>query len=176
LKHYDAAYQWLRKKHPDVEPRSRVRVLMTGVPQVHGAERILDLVEDHGGLVVCMENCTGVKPILQDVDAESGDPMRALADKYFQIPCSVMTPNTARLKMLQKLVREYRPQCIIELVWQACLTYDVESTHIKEFSRDKLKLPYLRIVTDYSPSDSARIAVRIEALFETIRRKRKRKS
>jgi benzoyl-CoA reductase/2-hydroxyglutaryl-CoA dehydratase subunit BcrC/BadD/HgdB len=27
----------------------------------------------------------------------------------------------------------------------------------------------LRIETDYSPSDSARIAVRVEALFETVR-------
>jgi len=30
-------------------------------------------------------------------------------------------------------------------------------------------LPYLRIETDYSPSDSGRIAVRVEALFETVR-------
>ena len=30
-------------------------------------------------------------------------------------------------------------------------------------------LPYLRIGTDYSSSDSARIAVRLEALFETVR-------
>jgi benzoyl-CoA reductase/2-hydroxyglutaryl-CoA dehydratase subunit BcrC/BadD/HgdB len=34
---------------------------------------------------------------------------------------------------------------------------------------DELELPYLRIETDYSPSDSARIVVRIEALFETAR-------
>ena len=33
-------------------------------------------------------------------------------------------------------------------------------------------LPYLRIETDYSPSDSARIAVRVEALFETVRGRR----
>ena len=45
-----------------------VRVLMTGVPMVHGAERVLDIVEQSGGLVVAMENCTGVKPILEDVD------------------------------------------------------------------------------------------------------------
>ena len=32
----------------------------------------------------------------------------------------------------------------------------------------ELGIPYLRIETDYSPSDSQRIAVRVEALFETL--------
>ena len=50
----------------------RVRVLMTGVPMVHGAERVLDIVEHSGGLVVAMENCTGLKPLLEDVDADGG--------------------------------------------------------------------------------------------------------
>ena len=63
----------------------------------------------------------------------------------------------------------YRPECVIDLIWQACLTYDVESHRVKRFVEEELGLPYLRIETDYSPSDSARIAVRVEALFETIR-------
>ena len=53
---------------------SAVRVLMTGVPMVHGAERVLDIIEHSGGLVVCMENCTGLKPILEDVDADGRRP------------------------------------------------------------------------------------------------------
>ena len=148
---------------------SRVRVLMTGVPIVHGAERVLEIVEDHGGLVVCMENCTGLKPILDDVDGTAADPVRALADKYFRIPCSVKTRNESRVESLRKLAEEYRPQCVIELIWQACLTYDIESVRIKRVAEDELGVPYLRIETDYSPSDSARIAVRVEALFETVR-------
>jgi benzoyl-CoA reductase/2-hydroxyglutaryl-CoA dehydratase subunit BcrC/BadD/HgdB len=40
---------------------------------------------------------------------------------------------------------------------------------IKELSEKELGIPYLRIETDYSPSDSARIALRVEALFETVR-------
>jgi len=45
----------------------KTRVLLTGVPMVTGAERVLDIIEECGGLVVCMENCTGLKPILEDV-------------------------------------------------------------------------------------------------------------
>jgi benzoyl-CoA reductase/2-hydroxyglutaryl-CoA dehydratase subunit BcrC/BadD/HgdB len=147
----------------------RVRVLMTGVPMVHGAERVLDIIENSGGLVVAAENCTGLKPLMEDVDENAADPLRALAEKYFHLPCSVMTLNNRRLDMLRQLAVEYRAECVIELTWQACLTYDVESHRVKRFVEQELKLPYLHIETDYSPSDSARIAMRVEALLETVR-------
>ena len=145
---------------------------MTGVPMVHGAERVIDIIENCGGTVVAMENCTGLKPLLDDVDENAADPLAAVAEKYFHLPCSVMTPNDRRLEVLGKMAADYRPECIIELIWQACLTYDVESHRIKRFAEEELGLPYLRIETDYSPSDSARIAVRVEALFETVQGKR----
>ncbi len=132
---------------------------------------MLEIIESQGGLVVCMDNCTGLKPILEDVDEKADDPILALAEKYFHLPCSVMTKNDRRLEVLRDLVAEYRPQCIIELIWQACITYDVESYRVKQLAEKKLGLPYLRIETDYSPSDSARIALRVEALFETIRQR-----
>jgi benzoyl-CoA reductase/2-hydroxyglutaryl-CoA dehydratase subunit BcrC/BadD/HgdB len=80
-----------------------------------------------------------------------------------------MTKNDRRLEIIRDLTAQYRPQCIIDLIWQACLTYDVESYLIKKLAEEELGIPYLRIETDYSPSDSARIALRIEALFETVR-------
>ncbi|HNS22405.1 MAG TPA: double-cubane-cluster-containing anaerobic reductase [Sedimentisphaerales bacterium] len=153
------------KKTPE---NSKVRVLMTGVPMAHGAERVIEIIESHGGLVVCTDNCTGLKPILEDVDETAPDPIVALAEKYFHLPCSVMTKNTRRLEVLRDLARQYRAQCVIDLVWQACLTYDVESFFVKQLAEEDLGVPYLRIETDYSPSDSARIALRVEALFETV--------
>ncbi len=150
----------------------RVRVLMTGVPMVHGTERVLDIIETGGGLVVAMENCTGLKPLLEDVDETAADPLRAIAEKYFHLPCSVMTPNDRRLESLRRLAADYRPECVVELTWQACLTYDVEAHRVKRFVEQELHLPYLHIETDYSPSDSPRIATRVEALLETVRDRR----
>ena len=43
---------------------------------------------------------------------------------------------------------------------------------MRRLAEEEAGLPYLRIETDYSPSDSARIAVRVEALFETVRGRR----
>jgi benzoyl-CoA reductase/2-hydroxyglutaryl-CoA dehydratase subunit BcrC/BadD/HgdB len=106
------------------------------------------------------------------VDENAPDPLKAIARKYYHLPCSVMTPNRARLDSLRRLAAEYQPHCVIELVWQACLTYDVESFQVRQFVENELGLPYLKIVTDYSPADSARLRTRIEALLETTRGRR----
>lgn len=153
----------------DPPAESRVRVLLTGVPLPHGAEKVMDIIESNGGLVVCQENCTGLKPILEDVNERAKNPIEALAEKYFRIPCSVMTTNSKRLDTLRSLIQEYRPQCVIELVWHACITYDVESFFVRKMVEEEAGLSYLKIDTDYSPSDTARLAMRIQALFETVR-------
>ena len=149
-------------------------MLLTGVPVVHGAQRVMEIIEGSGGLIVCQENCTGVRPIVEDVDENLNDPLVALAEKYFHLPCSVLTPNRRRLELLRQLASQYRPDCVVELIWQACLTYDVESVHVVRWAQQELGVPYLRIETDYSPSDSVRIAIRVEALFETVRGSAKR--
>ena len=57
------------------------------MPLVHGAERVLELIEGCGAVVVCMENCTGLKPILEDVDLEhEPDPIRAIARSITTCP------------------------------------------------------------------------------------------
>jgi benzoyl-CoA reductase/2-hydroxyglutaryl-CoA dehydratase subunit BcrC/BadD/HgdB len=152
---------------PGVE--ARTRVLLTGVPTVSGAEKVVAILEDCGGLVVAQENCTGLKPILEDVALDGPDILDAIAAKYLHLPCSVMTPNRGRLDSLRELAARTRPHCVVDLVWQACLTYDVESYRVKRFVEEELHLPYLKIETDYSPSDSQRIAVRVEALYEIAR-------
>jgi benzoyl-CoA reductase/2-hydroxyglutaryl-CoA dehydratase subunit BcrC/BadD/HgdB len=146
----------------------RPRVLLTGVPLVHGAQRVLELIEEQGGIVVAMENCTGLKPVMEEIAVGGGDPLAALAETYFHLPCSVMTPNSRRLELLRRLIADYRPQCVIELVWQGCLTYDVESALVRQMVQEELHLGYLKIQTDYSPSDSARLGTRIQALLETL--------
>jgi benzoyl-CoA reductase/2-hydroxyglutaryl-CoA dehydratase subunit BcrC/BadD/HgdB len=178
LEQYEKALEWFGNGSPAQaasaarEETRPVRVLLTGVPLVHGAERVLELIESCGAVVVCMENCTGLKPILEDVDESELDPICAIARKYYHLPCSVLTANTKRLESLRSLAAKFRPECVIELVWQACLTYDIESYHVRKLAEEELRLPYLKITTDYSPSDSARIAARLEATMEIARARR----
>ena len=169
LTQYEKMIELLKTTTPEPGQTDRVRVLLTGVPVVHGQERVVDIIEQNGGLIVSMDNCTGVKPILDDVDEQAEDPLLAIAEKYFKLPCPVMTPNLNRLDVLRQLAADYRPHCLIELVWQTCTIYEVEVFKIRRLAEEELGLPYLNIVTDYTPSDSPRITVRIEALFEAVR-------
>ncbi len=143
----------------------RKRVLLTGVPVVHGAERVLELIENAGGLIVAQENCTGIKPLYQPVAEDTTDPIHAIAEKYLALPCSVMAENHGRVELLRQLAAAYRPECIIDLSWQGCHTYDLESLTIKDLA-DELSLPLLKIQSDYSGADTSALTTRLQALFE----------
>ena len=149
-------------------PDGRPKVLLTGVPAPHGAEKVLDIIEAAGATVIAQETCTGLKPLLEDV-AEEGDPLEAIARKYYHLPCPCMTPNTGRLEAIDGLIEEFRPAGVIDLIWHACLTYDVESGLLKRHLDAKHGLPYIKIVTDYSPSDSQQLRLRIEAFIAMAR-------
>ena len=167
LEQYEQVLHHCQAGHHYASPHpSQVRVLLTGVPMVHGAERVMNLIEDHGGLVVCQENCTGLKPIWEEVPQDNPDPLRALATKYYHLPCAVRSPNNQRLRLLRQWAVDYRAECVIDLIWHACHTYAIESYLVRRLVEEDLVLPYLRLETDYSPADSARLVVRIQAFME----------
>jgi benzoyl-CoA reductase/2-hydroxyglutaryl-CoA dehydratase subunit BcrC/BadD/HgdB len=99
---------------------------------------------------------------------EEGDPLEAIAKKYFRLPCSCMTPNRGRTELLERLASEYRADAVIDLVWQACHTFNVESYLIERYVRETLSMPYMKIETDYSDSDRERLKVRIQTLMEML--------
>jgi benzoyl-CoA reductase/2-hydroxyglutaryl-CoA dehydratase subunit BcrC/BadD/HgdB len=103
--------------------------------------------------------------LLVDEDP-AADPLEALARRYLRIPCSVMTPNSGRLDLLDSLVREFAPAGVIDLTWQCCHTYNVESPLVAEHLRQKHALPLLHLETDYSASDTEQLRTRIEAFLE----------
>ncbi|BCG47115.1 2-hydroxyglutaryl-CoA dehydratase, D-component [Citrifermentans bremense] len=147
------------------------RVLLTGVPVGLGSDKVVRLVEESGGCVVCFESCGGYKKV--DPVEVTGDPLRAIAEKYLRIPCSCMSPNQGRLQLLDTLVREFQVDGVIDLTWQGCHTYNVESYQVKTHLQREDQIPFLQIETDYSESDTEQLKVRIEAFLEMIGRRRK---
>ncbi|MHC1711232.1 MAG: double-cubane-cluster-containing anaerobic reductase [Solidesulfovibrio sp.] len=143
------------------------RILLTGCPVGRGSEKVVRLVEESGGVVVAAENCTGVKSFDLHVE-ETGDPLEAIARRYLRIPCSVMTPNSGRLDLMDRLTCEFRPHAVIDLTWQCCHTYNVESSLVEEHMMRGHSLPTLHIETDYSESDTEQLRTRIEAFLELI--------
>ena len=143
------------------------RILVTGCPIGGVLGKTVKAIEENGGVVVCFENCSGIKAAFQMVDTEAEDIVKAIAERYLQIGCSVMTPNTERMKLIPKLVEEFQVEGIVEVDLQACTPYCVEAFEIKQLA-DKLNIPYLAVETDYSQSDSGQLSTRIEAFLEML--------
>lgn len=143
------------------------RILLTGVPVGLGSEKVVRLIEESGGNVVCFENCGGYKKV-QEVE-ENQDPLLAIAERYLSIPCSVMSPNDGRTALLNELIREFSVDGVVDLTWHACHTYNVESHTIGAFVHDRCGRPFLHLETDYSTSDTEQLRVRIEAFLELMR-------
>jgi benzoyl-CoA reductase/2-hydroxyglutaryl-CoA dehydratase subunit BcrC/BadD/HgdB len=53
LKQYEKAVRELPGRGLKPSSSKRIRVLLTGVPMPHGAERVVEIVENSGGLIVC---------------------------------------------------------------------------------------------------------------------------
>jgi len=141
--------------------------MVTGCPIGGVLQKTVKFIEENGGTVVCFENCSGVKAMFQMVDTEAEDIVKAIAQRYLQIGCSVMTPNSKRMELIPQLVEEYKIDGIVEVDLQACAPYCVESFQIRELA-EKLDVPYMSLETDYSQSDSGQLSTRIEAFMEML--------
>ena len=140
------------------------RVLLTGTPVGLGSDKVVRLIEECGANVVCMENCSGYKKFF--TISENGNPLKAIAEQYLKVPCSCMSPNAGRLDLLRHLIQEFQVDGVVDLTWQACHTYNIESHIIQRFVEEEHGLPFLQIETDYSESDTERLRIRIEAFLE----------
>ncbi|SPD75345.1 conserved hypothetical protein [uncultured Desulfobacterium sp.] len=145
----------------------RPRILWTGLGNSLGCDKVLKLVEDCGGVVVCQEGCGGITRIEDMVDEEK-DPIEAIAERYLRVTCSCMTPNTTRFNDIDRLIKEYRIQGVIDLTWQFCHTFNIESYRVGELVKEKHDLPFLHVVTDFSQSDAGQLRVRVEGFLEQI--------
>ncbi len=145
------------------------RILFTGTPVGVGSEKVIKLIEDAGALVVAMETCGGYKTVGLHIDeSDPSDPLELMAKKYMKIPCSIMSPNLERLALLRQMIKDFRIDGVVDLTWQACHTYNIESFFVEKMVRSEFNLPFLHLETDYSQSDIETLRVRIEAFLEMI--------
>ena len=84
------------------------------------------------------------------------------------MPLMCLSPNPNRYTALRELTEAFQTDAVVDLTWQGCQTYDVESWSVKKFVREELDLPFLQIVTDYSEADTEQLKVRIEAFLEML--------
>lgn len=148
-------------------PEDAKRILITGCPIGGVLEKTVKAIEANGGVVVCYENCSGVKAVAEDVDLEADDIVRAIAKRYLSIGCAVMTPDNRRMELIGKLIGEYKVDGVVEVVLQTCTPYAVEAFSVRKYM-EELGMPYLGVETDYSSGDTGQLGTRIEAFLEML--------
>lgn len=159
----------IKKEYADGKmEEKKPRILITGCPIGGATEKVIRAVEDNGGIVVTYESCSGAKSIDKLVDEDNPDVYDALARRYLNIGCSVMTPNPNRLELLGRLIDEYKVDGVVEMTLQACHTYNVETRAIRKFVNEEKKLPYINVETDYSQADVGQLNTRIAAFIEML--------
>jgi len=144
------------------------RVLITGCPVGGDATKVFRIIEEAGGVIVAVDNCTAMKTFMDVIEADTDDPFAAISRRYLKIPCSCMTPNTRRLTELDKMIGRFKPDMVVDVVLHACHSYNVESHKVKEHVKSKHGLSYLKIETDYSQGDVEQIRTRVESLFDSL--------
>lgn len=143
------------------------RILVTGCPLGGVTEKLISAIEEAGAVIVCFENCTGIKEKRELID-ENKEPVEAIAEKYLNIPCACMMNNDGRFSSLDELIDEYKVDGVIEVLLQSCHPFSVESYKVKQFVNDKKNLPYLALETDYFNPDSEQNRTRINAFIELL--------
>ena len=143
------------------------RILITGCPTGGVIQKVGGVIENNGGVIVCLDDCSGERTMKMLVDTEADDIMRAIGDRYLEIHCSVMTRNDGRLENTKAMIEKYKVDGVVEVVLQACHTFNVEATPMGRMVED-LGIPYLKLETDYSTTDSGQIETRIAAFIEML--------
>ena len=148
-------------------PADAKRILITGCPVGGVINKIGRTIETNGGVIVCMDDCSGERTARMMVDENAPDILRAISDRYLDINCSVMTPNDGRMENTLAMCEKYHVDGVVENVLTACHTFNVESARMQK-AVEGAGIPYLKIETDYSAGDQGQIDTRIAAFIETL--------
>ncbi|MCI7100107.1 MAG: 2-hydroxyacyl-CoA dehydratase family protein [Lachnospiraceae bacterium] len=143
------------------------RILLTGCPSGGVIQKIGMVIENNGGVIVCLDDCSGERTNRMLIDEDADDILRAISDRYLEINCSVMTTNEARLENTRAMIEKYKVDGVIEVVLQACHTFNVESVKVCRMVED-MGIPYMKLETDYSTADNGQLETRISAFLEML--------
>lgn len=153
----------------------RPRILVTGCPIGGDSLKVIRAIEENGGVVVAIENCSGVRTLANSVEEDTDDIYEAIARKYLSTGCSIMTPNDNRIDLIGDIIDEYKVDGVVEMILTGCHATGAESIYIRKFVTEEKHLPYIAIDTDYSSADQAQISTRLEAFLEMIQPRKENK-
>jgi len=151
-------------------PKDGPRILLTGSTLARGDSKVMDIIEDIGGVVVMEEFAEGIRPYWSNVKPD-GDLMANLAQSYFmdRVCPGWFRPGTERLDFLIKLAREYKAAGVIWYQLMYRESYKVESYFFLDILKKETGLNMLTLESEYDAMETGPMKTRIETFIETIR-------
>lgn len=147
-------------------PASAKCIMITGCP-TGGVIQKIGMTGERGGVIVCIDDCSGERTQGMLVDEDAPDILRAISDRYLQINCSVMSPNDGHMEHMMDMVEKYKVDGVVEVVLQACHTFNVEAVRVQR-ACEQAGVPYLKLETDYSTNDAGQVETRLGAFIEML--------
>lgn len=147
------------------------RILFTGSTLAQGDSKVMDIIEDTGGVIAIEEFAEGIRPYWGTVKLE-GDLMANLAESYFmdRVCPGWFRPGTERLDFLVKLAKDYK---VAGVIWYQLMyreSYKVESYFFPDILKKEAGLSMLVVESEYDAMETGPMKTRIETFIETIRR------
>lgn len=150
------------------------RILFTGSTLALGDYKMFDLIEKAEGEVVIEEFAEGIRHYWDTVKL-NGDPIGALADKYFRRrvpPAWFHNSYQERSAYLCKIARDFSVDGVIWYQLMYRDAYDVEAFYFPRILEKETGLSMLKIESEYDAAEVGPFRTRVETFIETIRAKK----
>jgi len=147
------------------------RIMLTGSTLAYGDSKVVDLLEEAGANIVIEEFSEGIRHYWQNV--EPGDDLLvSLADRYLRkrpAPAFFKMNKEEKFSFLLNLIKEFS---VDGVVWYSLMyrdSYDRWSILFPRTLEKEVGIPFLKLLSDYDPSEAIFMRTRIQAFIETIK-------
>lgn len=166
----ESVYEELEEK--SIPSQEGPRILLTGSTLALGDRKILDIVEEAGGVIVIEEFAEGLRPYWESVKTD-GDLMGNLADCYFwqRVPPAWFRPNRKRFDFLVHVAKDFN---VAGVIWYHLMyreSYKLASYYFPDILKKETGLSMLTMESDYDVAEAGQMRTRIETFMETVGRK-----
>ena len=169
----ESLYRELKEQKIEYSNGDPPRVLLAEPNLAIGDYKIVDLIDEVGGVVVAEDICEGMRHYWDKVDEDNGNLLEALGRRYFsqRLPAAFQMPSMRRrLSFLENTAREYAIDGIVWYQLKNCETYDLEAFYLNQKLME-VGIPMLNLESEYQAQEREGFRTRIETFIETIRRK-----
>ncbi len=149
---------------------SKPRILLSGGVAADGDEKVLKILEEMGADVVAEDNCTGLRPFLNDVP-NTGIWDEDIAKGYLgKAPCARMKPLNHVVENSLSLAKEYDVDAVVFYFLKFCPCYSMIIRKYTDIFQEN-NILILVITSDYAHGDEGQIKIRVEAFMEMLESK-----